>query len=153
MKLKIKFASDYVRQIYQKSEKRGIEWSRGDSGIDLRSVEDDLILQPGETKIIDSGVACEISDCDGDCYEIQLRPRSGLTKAGILGHFGTIDFAYRGFIGMSVTNISGAPFEIKKGERIKQMIVAPILKPVIEFCDDLSNTERGAGGFGSTGRA
>lgn len=152
MKIKIKFASDAARKIYQESETRGIEWSYGDSGIDLRSIEDDFVLQPNETRIIQSGIAFEITDCDSDCFEVQLRPRSSLTKRGIIGHFGTIDFTFRGFMGMSVTNINNQPIEIKKGERIKQMIVAPVLKPTIEFCDELSETQRNAGGFGSTGK-
>ncbi len=151
MKLKIKFLSDEVRDIYLNSESRGIEWLHGDSGIDLRSVEDDFLLMPGETKIIKSGVAMEISDCESDNFEIQLRPRSSLSKKGIVGHFGTIDFSYRGYVGMSVTNITDQSFEVKKGERIKQMVVAPVLKPRIEFVDELSETDRGIGGFGSTG--
>ncbi len=97
-------------------------------------------------------MAVEISGVDTDNFEIQLRPRSSLSKRGIVGHFGTIDFGYRGFIGMSVTNVTDAPFEIKRGERIKQMVLCPILKPEIEFVDELSDTSRGAGGFGSTGK-
>ena len=118
----------------------------------MRSVEEDFVLQPNETRIIKSGIAIEIADCDGDAFEAQLRPRSSLSKRGIVGHFGTIDFGFRGFMGMSVTNISGQPFEVKKGERIKQLVIAPILKPAIEFCDELSDTDRGDGGFGSTGK-
>ncbi|MDL2295632.1 dUTP diphosphatase [Lachnospiraceae bacterium OttesenSCG-928-E19] len=152
MKIKIKFASDEVRKIYQESLTRGIEWSYGDSGIDLRSIEDDFIIQPGETRIIQSGIAFEMTDCDNDCYEVQLRPRSSMSKRGILCHFGTIDFNYRGFMGINLSNISDQPFEIKKGDRINQMVIAPVLKPTIEFTDELSETERNAGGFGSTGR-
>ncbi|MDR0726453.1 MAG: dUTP diphosphatase [Rickettsiales bacterium] len=152
MKIKIKFESDQARDIYQNADTRGIEWNAGDSGIDLRSVEDDFELQPFETRIIKSGIALEITDCDTDLFEVQLRPRSSLTKRGIVGHFGTIDFTFRGFMGMSVTNITNQPIEIKRGERIKQMIVAPILKPKIEFADELGQTVRSDGGFGSTGK-
>jgi dUTP pyrophosphatase len=89
-------------------------------------------------------------------YEVQLRPRSGLAlKHGItlLNSPGTIDADYRGPLGVIVMNAGSEPFTVKHGERIAQMVVAPVVQAHFELSDALSDTARGTGGFGSTGRS
>ena len=119
------------------------------SGFDLHSIEN-IILKPGERKLIRTGIAFEIEYG----YEIQIRPRSGLAfKYGItvLNTPGTIDSDYRGEIKVLLINHSNRSFEIKKGDRIAQAIVTPIIQAKIVEVKELSNTKRGNKGFGSTG--
>jgi dUTP pyrophosphatase len=119
------------------------------SGFDLHSIEN-IILKPGERKLIRTGIAFEIEYG----YEIQIRPRSGLAfKYGItvLNTPGTIDSDYRGEIKVLLINHSNQSFEIKKGDRIAQAIVTPIIQAKIVEVKELSNTKRGNKGFGSTG--
>jgi dUTP pyrophosphatase len=120
------------------------------AGFDLHSIED-IILNPGERKLIGTGVAFEIEYG----YEVQIRPRSGLAfKHGItvLNSPGTIDSDYRGEIKILLINHSNEKFEIKKGDRIAQAVVAPVIQAEIVEVEELSSTERGEGGFGSTGK-
>ncbi|GAB6044518.1 dUTP diphosphatase [Caminibacter profundus] len=119
------------------------------AGFDLHSIED-VVIKPGERKLIGTGLAFEIEKG----YEVQIRPRSGLAfKHGItvLNSPGTIDSDYRGEIKVLLINLGNEKFEIKKSDRIAQAIISPIIQAEIIEVDSLSDTKRGAGGFGSTG--
>ncbi len=120
-----------------------------DSGLDLRArIPDMITLQPIQTKLIPVGVAIELPPG----YEAQIRPRSGLSKQGILATFGTIDNSYRGEIKVTLINITTKEMIIEPYERIAQLVVAPVVIPKIEYVKELSKTERGKNGHGSTGR-
>ena len=121
----------------------------GDAGMDLFSNEE-LFLKPGEYRVVKTGITIELSPST----EAQVRPRSGLAaKHGItvLNSPGTIDEGYRGEVGVILINHSKTDFEITKGMKIAQMIIAPVVRAEIEEADQLSGTRRGDGGFGSTG--
>jgi len=120
------------------------------AGFDLHSIED-IIIQPGERKLIGTGLAFEIPKG----YEIQIRPRSGLAyKHGIsvLNSPGTIDSDYRGEIKILLINHSNENFEIKVGERIAQAVIQAVIQATFEEVEELNDTKRGTGGFGSTGK-
>ena len=119
-------------------------------GLDVTAAEE-LILQPGERHAVATGFAIEIPSG----YEVQVRPRSGLAmKHGItcLNTPGTIDSDYRGEVKVILVNLGQEPFEIRRGERIAQLVPAPVLRADFVEAHELSETERGSGGFGSTGR-
>ena len=122
----------------------------GSSGMDLMAnVEQTVKILPGEKKIISTGVMVAIPKQ----YEIQIRPRSGIAaKNGmsVLNTPGTIDSDYRGEIKVILINLGKDIFEIKKNDRIAQMIVCPIIKVELEEVESLPETVRGKGGFGST---
>lgn len=126
----------------------------GAAGADVRANLPDgasVTLQPGERRLVPTGLRIEIPQG----YEVQVRPRSGLAlKHGITlpNTPGTIDSDYRGPLGVIVLNAGQAAFEITHGERIAQLVVAPVVQAVFEPAETLSDTARGAGGFGSTGR-
>ena len=126
----------------------------GAAGADLRANLPDrgeVVLPPGARALVPTGLRIEIPDG----YEVQIRPRSGLAlKHGITlpNSPGTIDSDYRGPLGVIVMNAGEAPFRIAHGDRIAQMVVAPVVQARFDLADDLSETARGAGGFGSTGR-
>lgn len=126
--------------------------SDGASGMDVRAaVSEPVTLNPGEIKLIPTGLRMAVANG----YEVQVRPRSGLAlKHGItvVNSPGTIDADYRGPVGIILANISNEPFEIKRGERIAQFVVQEVLKADIKVVTSLDETERGEGGFGSTGR-
>ena len=142
MKLKIKkLNEEAIIPAYQSEEA---------AGFDLHSIED-YVLKTGERKLINTGLAFEIEVG----YEVQIRPRSGLAfKHGItvLNSPGTIDSDYRGEIKVLLINLGSEDFEIKKGERIAQAVVAPAIQAEIVEVDELNDTKRGKGGFGSTGK-
>jgi dUTP pyrophosphatase len=120
------------------------------AGFDLHSIED-VVIKPGERKLIGTGLAFEIEFG----YEVQIRPRSGLAyKHGItvLNTPGTIDSDYRGEIKVLLINHGNEEFEIKKNERIAQAVIAPVIQAEIVEVEELSDTDRGSGGFGSTGK-
>ncbi|MAF46778.1 MAG: dUTP diphosphatase [Rhodospirillales bacterium] len=123
------------------------------AGVDLMAAVDAAVeLQPGERKIIPTGFAIALPRG----YEAQVRPRSGLAaRHGItlVNAPGTIDADYRGEIGAIMINHGNQPFRVERGMRIAQLVVAPISRVVWEETDELSGTERGSGGFGSTGVA
>ncbi len=125
----------------------------GSAGLDLRAcLEQDTTLHPGETLLIPTGLAIHIDD---PALAAVLLPRSGLGhKHGIvLGNLvGLIDSDYQGQIFVSCWNRSQAPFEIKIGERIAQMVFVPVVQVAFEQVDEFSESERGTGGFGHTGR-
>jgi len=121
------------------------------AGMDLRaSIEEEITLKPLERAMVPTGVCIELPEG----YEAQIRPRSGLAaKHGIsiVNAPGTIDADYRGEIRVILVNLSNEPFTIVRGERIAQMVVARFEKVQWEEVAELSSSERGAGGFGSTG--
>ena len=123
----------------------------GSSGMDLQAyISEEIILKPGERKLIPTGLSIAIPEN----LEIQIRPRSGLAyKKGIsvVNTPGTIDSDYRGEIKILLINLGKEDFIIKKFERIAQMVVCPITKVVLSETNDLPDTIRGEGGFGSTG--
>ena len=149
MKLKIKYLQNY-----------NMSWGKlsyanpFDAGLDLRAaISEPKILMPNERAIIPNGISCEMQAASPD-FEIQVRPRSGLAaKKGItlVNAPGTIDWGYRGEIMSILLNTGTEPFEIKPGDRIAQMVICPIIHPEIEEASDLSDTQRGSGGFGSSG--
>ncbi|MCV6584799.1 MAG: dUTP diphosphatase [Marinibacterium sp.] len=126
----------------------------GAAGADLRANLPDgkeLVLEPGARVLVPTGLRIEIPDG----YEVQIRPRSGLAlKHGITlpNAPGTIDADYRGPLGVIVMNAGHERFVIAHGDRIAQMVVAPVLQADFVLVDALSETARGQGGFGSTGR-
>ena len=120
------------------------------AGFDLHSTEE-VVIAPNERKLIGTGLAFDIPNG----YEIQIRPRSGLAyKHGItvLNTPGTIDSDYRGEIKVLLINHSTESFEIKVGERIAQAVIKEVIQATFEEVEELSETLRGAGGFGSTGK-
>jgi dUTP pyrophosphatase len=122
------------------------------AGMDLRAhIEQDIILKPLERSIIPTGLFMALPVG----YEAQVRTRSGLAaKYGltVLNSPGTIDADYRGEIGVILVNLSNADFTIKNGERVAQMVIAKHERANCNPVQSLSETSRGAGGFGSTGR-
>ncbi|MCL2331284.1 MAG: dUTP diphosphatase [Proteobacteria bacterium] len=149
MKLNIVFENDKVRAAYLDSDKK-LAWGAGDSGIDMRCAEDSVTLNPGETRLISSGIRLQIVN-DDDLVEWLIRPRSGLSAKGVLCHYGTIDHSYTGTGKVCLTNLSDKPIKIEFGDRIAQLVVQRIEKPHIEFVEALNETDRGARGFGSSG--
>jgi dUTP pyrophosphatase len=120
------------------------------AGLDIASAEE-LVLAPGARHAVATGFAIEIPHG----YEVQVRPRSGLAvRNGItcLNTPGTIDSDYRGEVKVILINLGSEPFEIRRGERIAQLIPAPVLRARFTECVELAETARGSGGFGSTGR-
>lgn len=120
-----------------------------DAGMDLRSV-DDLTLAPGQRALVHTGLVMQLPPL----YEAQVRPRSGLAlKNGVtvLNTPGTIDSGYRGEVGVILINLGQAAFDVRKGDKIAQMVIAPVTQPNIEETDVVDETDRGSGGFGSTG--
>ncbi len=139
-----------VRVVRDAPDVRLPEYSTPQSaGMDLRANEG-LVLNPGEIAGVGTGLRVELPEG----YEAQIRPRSGLAlKRGISfpNSPGTIDADYRGEIRVIMINLGREPFEIKKGDRIAQMIVAPVSRVVWQPVAALAESERGEGGFGHTG--
>ncbi|MEX0348715.1 MAG: dUTP diphosphatase [Paracoccaceae bacterium] len=125
----------------------------GSAGADVRANLPDrglVVLEPGSRALVPTGLRVEIPAG----YEIQVRPRSGLAlKYGITlpNTPGTIDSDYRGPLGVIMMNAGTEAFEISHGDRIAQLVVAPVVQASFDLSEDLSDTARGAGGFGSTG--
>ena len=125
----------------------------GSAGMDLRAAvpeDEPLVLKPGARLMAPTGLCMAIPQG----YEVQVRPRSGLAaKAGItcLNTPGTIDSDYRGEVKVILINLGEEDFTIRRGDRIAQMVVAPVAQAGWDEVDDLDETVRGAGGFGSTG--
>ena len=121
----------------------------GDAGLDIYSVEE-KVLNPGERALIKTGIKIELPRNT----EAQMRPRSGLAlKHGIslVNSPGTIDEGYRGEIGVIVINHGNEVFKVEKGMKICQMVIKPIWTVNVQEVQELDDTERGTGGFGSTG--
>jgi dUTP pyrophosphatase len=122
----------------------------GAAGLDVVAAED-LTLAPGQRHAVSTGFAIAIPPG----YEVQVRPRSGLAlKHGItcLNTPGTIDEDYRGEVKVILANLGAEPFEVRRGERIAQLVPAPVTKARFSEVGGLGETSRGAGGFGSTGQ-
>ena len=126
--------------------------SSGAAGADVvAAVDTEVTLMPGARALIPTGFALEVPLG----WEVQIRPRSGLAlRHGVtlLNSPGTIDSDYRGPVGVILINLGTQPFSITRGDRIAQMIVAPVARAVFRDVEMLASSERGAGGFGSTGR-
>ena len=121
------------------------------SGLDLAAnIDEQIKILPGKSKIIPTGIAVAIPKN----FEIQIRPRSGLAakyQVSVLNTPGTIDADYRGEIKVILINLSDKVFVVEKGLRIAQMVVCPVIKASLKEVTKLEVTERGSGGFGSTG--
>jgi dUTP pyrophosphatase len=141
MKIKIKkLSKDAIIPSYQTEEA---------AGFDLHSIEE-VVIKPNERKLIKTGLAFEIEKG----YEVQIRPRSGIAfKKGVsvLNTPGTIDSDYRGEIKVLLINLGEEDFKINIGDRIAQAVVAPVIHAQFEEVEELTDTKRGEGGFGSTG--
>ncbi|NUM70208.1 MAG: dUTP diphosphatase [Ignavibacteriaceae bacterium] len=147
IQLKFKRVSDRFNDIELPSYQ-----TPGSSGMDVRAaVDEPLLIKAGGFAMVPTNLMTEIPAG----YEIQVRPRSGLAAKhgiGVLNSPGTIDEDYRGEIKVIMFNFSGEDFLIKRGERIAQMVLAKVYRAEITESENLSDTERGHGGFGHTGR-
>ena len=123
----------------------------GSSGMDLSANTDiDIKIKPGDISTISTGLSVSIPEG----FELQIRPRSGLAakqKISVLNTPGTIDADYRGEIKVILINLGQQSFKVEKGLRIAQMVVCPVMQAQLKEVDNLNETERGEGGFGSTG--
>jgi len=121
------------------------------SGMDLMAAVDaDVVLGHGERRLVPTGIAVEVPPG----YEAQVRPRSGLAlKHGVslVNTPGTIDADYRGEIGVILVNLGAEPFTVRRGDRIAQMVICPVVRAEVVEVEALSDTERDDGGFGHTG--
>ena len=125
--------------------------TEGSSGMDLAAnINENIEIKPGATVIVPTGISVSIPKN----FEIQIRPRSGLAaknQVSVLNTPGTIDADYRGEIKVILVNLSDKIFVVEKGLRIAQMVVCPVIKVSLKEVTKLEITERGSGGFGSTG--
>lgn len=115
------------------------------------SVQEDRVVKPGETVLIPTGFQMEIPSG----YEAQIRPRSGLALkhgVGVLNSPGTIDSDYRGEVKIILKNFGKEEFTIRRGDRIAQLVICPVVRAEWEEVNIVEETSRGAGGFGHTGR-
>jgi dUTP pyrophosphatase len=120
------------------------------AGLDLRA-DEACVLAPGERRLVPTGLALELPAG----YEGQVRPRSGLALKhgiGVVNAPGTIDEDYRGEVGVILVNLGQEPFQLRRGERIAQLVVAPVTRVEVRLVEVLAETPRGTGGFGSTGK-
>lgn len=126
--------------------------SQGASGFDIRAqIQETVVLKPGERAMIPTGLSFEIPLG----FEIQARPRSGwAAKEGltVLNTPGTIDADYRGEVKIILINLGREAITIKDQDRVAQLVIAPVIMADFSLVEELGSTERGAGGFGSTGR-
>lgn len=124
----------------------------GSAGMDIRAaVMNELVIDRGSVELVPTNLSVEIPAG----YEIQVRPRSGLAAnygIGLLNSPGTIDSDYRGEIKIILINLGKEKFIVKRGDRIAQLVVAKVISASLEQSDDLNNSQRGAGGFGHTGK-
>jgi dUTP pyrophosphatase len=122
------------------------------SGMDLyAALAEDIYLNPGERRLIPTGIAVSVPEG----FEAQIRPRSGLAlKEGVtlVNTPGTVDADYRGEIGIILINHGQNPFRVKRGDRVAQMVIAPVARAQLEWVENLDETPRSDGGFGHTGK-
>ena len=125
--------------------------TEGSSGLDLAAnIDDQIEILPGKSEVIPTGLAIEIPKN----FEVQIRPRSGLAakyQISVLNTPGTIDADYRGELKVILINLSDKVFVVKKGLRIAQMVLCPVIKATLKEVKELKSTDRGTGGLGSTG--
>ena len=127
--------------------------SEGAAGLDLVAALPDnskIVIEPGARELVPTGLVLELPPG----FEGQVRPRSGLALrhgVTVLNSPGTVDADYRGEVGVILVNLGTEPFEVVRGLRIAQLVVAPVSRVVLVEADGVSATSRGAGGFGSTG--
>lgn len=147
---------DLVLRVQKLANYQGLELpcyqSEQSSGVDLLAAVDrqGVVIEPGRRALIPTGLAIELPEG----FEAQIRPRSGLAlKYGItlLNTPGTIDADYRGEIGLIVINLGERPFLVERGMRIAQLVVSAVIRVTLEEADQLSDSERGSGGFGHSG--
>lgn len=123
----------------------------GSAGLDLRAaVAGEVVLGVGERALLPTGLQLAIPRG----FEGQIRPRSGLAHrhgVTVANAPGTVDSDYRGEVGVLLVNLGAEPFRITRGDRIAQLVIAPVVAVALEETDALTETDRGAGGFGSTG--
>ena len=115
-------------------------------------MDESITLNAGERHLVPTGIAIALPSAE---YVALVFARSGLgIKKGVClsNGVGVIDSDYRGEIGVGLVNLGDAPYTVQPGDRIAQLMVVPVVQPTLEFVDELDETERGAGGFGSTGR-
>ncbi|WP_416356653.1 dUTP diphosphatase [Aureimonas phyllosphaerae] len=126
--------------------------SAGAAGADIRAaLAEPLVLEPQGRALVPTGLVMDIPDG----WEVQVRPRSGLAArhgVTVLNSPGTVDSDYRGEVMAILVNLGAEPFTITRGERIAQIVVAPVVQAGFEVVETVSASARGAGGFGSTGR-
>jgi len=121
----------------------------GSAGLDLRA-DEAFSLAPGERRLVPTGLAVELPAG----HEGQVRPRSGLAArhgVGMVNAPGTVDSDYRGEVGVLLVNHGREAVAFSRGDRIAQLVISPVARAEVELVEDLSETDRGAGGFGSTG--
>lgn len=150
------FAGMYIKAIADRAEMLKVKLDNGaivpvrahatDAGLDLKTPMD-ITIGPGDTGFVDTGVHVQIPSG----YFGLVTSKSGLMKKKITAR-GTIDSDYRGSIGIVVFNHGNTPYEFKAGEKVAQLVLIPCITPGIELVDKLEETERGDGGFGSTGK-
>ena len=125
--------------------------TNGSSGMDLSAnIEKQIKIEPGKTSIIPTGISVSIPKN----FEIQIRSRSGLaakSQISVLNSPGTIDADYRGELKVILINLGNKTFVVERGTRIAQMVLCPIVQAKLKEVDSLDDTDRGGGGFGSTG--
>ena len=147
MKLNVKYLNSNLPILASKD---------GDSGYDIRaSIDKALIIPARGIATIPAGICIEVSNYPTEnnmSVEIQIRPRSGMTKNGIVAQLGTVDASYRGELKVNVFNFNDQDVEIKPFDRIAQIVICPIYKPEVYQVESLSETERGDKGFGSSGK-
>lgn len=122
----------------------------GAAGMDLASADEATTIAPGQRAAIGTGLALEIPSG----FEGQVRPRSGLARkhgVTVVNAPGTVDSDYRGELTVLLVNLGAAPHSIAPGDRIAQLVIAPVTQVTIEEADALTSTDRGSGGFGHTG--
>lgn len=144
-------------KLYVKRLKKGSQaylpqyMTEGASGMDLYAcLEQDVVIMPGERSLIPTGISIAIPEG----FEGQIRARSGLAiknGIGVLNGPGTIDSDYRGEICVILINLGNEPFTVRNGDRIAQLVISKVFRPIIEEVDDLPPSQRQDGGFGHTG--
>ena len=140
-----------IKVVAKEGAKLPLYKTSGAAGADICALlEKPLVIESGKSAMVPTGLFFEIPQG----YEVQIRPRSGLAaKNGVtvLNTPGTIDSDYRGEINVILINLGDKPFSVNSGDRIAQMLVAPVIQADFSIVSSLEETERGAGGFGSTG--
>lgn len=140
-----------IKVVASEGAKLPVYKTNGAAGADICAlVKSPVVIESGKSAMIPTGLFFEIPEG----YEVQIRPRSGLAaKNGVtvLNTPGTIDSDYRGEINVILINLGDKPFTVNNGDRIAQMLVAPVIQAEFSVVTSLDETERGAGGFGSTG--